>query len=148
MHPETIRSSIRRIRRTAFTLVEVMIVLIVICAMIAMSSPSFRRSVEQSRADIALANLKAVWSAERVYWLDQHAYATTDQLNTAKLLDPEVLASLTSSTAMGGYVYTLNLAADLKTFTAKAERTVGSNSFTIDQDGTVTVSGSVTPGFQ
>jgi prepilin-type N-terminal cleavage/methylation domain-containing protein len=139
---------ILRVRLAGFSLVEVMIVLIVICAMVAMSSPSFKRSIEQSRADIAAANLRAIWSAERVYWLDKHQYATATDLTTAKLLDPEILKALTSGTAMGGYIYTLTLASDLNTFTAQAERSVGSSVFSIDQDGTISVSGTYTPGFQ
>jgi len=146
--PATNDPPIRRADHAGFTLVEVMIVLIVICAMIAMSAPSFRRTVEQSRADIAAANLRAVWSAERVYWLEKHEYASAAQLTTAKLLDPEVLAALNNSTTMGGYLYTLTLATDLRTFTAQAERTAGSSVFAIDQDGTMTTSGTYTPGFQ
>jgi prepilin-type N-terminal cleavage/methylation domain-containing protein len=135
--------------RFAFSLVEVMIVLVVIGAMIAMSAPSYRRTVEQSRADIAAANLRAIWSAERVYWLEYHAYANVTQLQDLKLLDPEVLNSLSGGNAIGGYTYSVNVPSDGSDFTATAQRAGGMSVFQIDRDGTFAVTGgTLTPGFQ
>ncbi len=127
-----------------------MVVLIVIAALTAFCVPSFQRALEQSRADVAVANLRAIWSAERLYWLEYHAYtADLAALEAMGLIDPEIV----SSTA--GYVYSASATTD--GFQAAAERTGSghwSGQFTIDQSGAL--SGSVaasdepdiTPGFQ
>jgi prepilin-type N-terminal cleavage/methylation domain-containing protein len=149
LHQTVTRSAIRRTTRGAFSLVEVMVVLTVIGVMIAISAPSFKTSIEQSRADIATANLRAIWSAERVYWLEGHVYADKDQLQTAKLLDPIVLDSLINSTSIGGYTYTLTPASDHSSFTAMATRSGGTGNYlTIDSNGTITATGVLHPGFQ
>ena len=57
-----------------FSLVEVMVVLTVIGVLIALSVPSYQRAVEQARADVAVANLRAIWSAERLFWIEHHPY--------------------------------------------------------------------------
>lgn len=66
---------LRKRTANAFTLVEVMVVLIVIGVLTSFCIPSFQRAMEQSRADIAVANLRAIWAAQRLYWLENHCYA-------------------------------------------------------------------------
>jgi prepilin-type N-terminal cleavage/methylation domain-containing protein len=116
----TPRPDVRRTPRDGFTLVEVMVVLIVISLMVTMGIPSFSRTVENAKADIATANLRAVWAAGRVYWLENHTYTgmTLDELKTLNLLDPGVNASTT-----GPYSYTISVADGGASFTAVAERT-------------------------
>ena len=65
--------------RRGFTLTELMVVTTLIGVMAAMSVPSFQRAVQQSRVDIAVANLRAIWAAERLYWLENHTYTSSDQ---------------------------------------------------------------------
>jgi len=138
-------------RRRGISLVELLVCVTLIGIMTSMAVPSFRRAVDQSRADVATANLRAIWSAERCYWLEYRSY-TSDLglLRTLGLLDPTVV----SSTSF--YVYDIP-AADTNTFSATATRTGGtrwSGAFTIDETGVV--SGSVhaageptiVPGFQ
>ncbi|MCD4726844.1 MAG: prepilin-type N-terminal cleavage/methylation domain-containing protein [Pirellulales bacterium] len=134
----------------AFTLVEVMVVLIVVAVLTAFCVPSFQRAMEQSRADVAAANLRAIWSAERLYWLENHAYtANLTGLQDLGMIDPEIVLSTT------GYVYSATTVAD--GFQATAERTGStfrSGQFTIDEtgllSGAVTAAGEpdITPGFQ
>src|SRR5438876_476537 len=101
--------------RRAASLIEVMVVLTMMGVLVAMSAPTYRRAVEQARADIAAANLKAVWSAQRLYWLEHGTFATTlTQLDS--LLDPAVTASTTF------YVYSIS-SAGTSTFSAAATRT-------------------------
>ena len=52
--------------------------------MAAFAVPSYRRAIEQSRIDIAGANLRAIWAAERLYWLQNQTY-TTDIATLRKL---------------------------------------------------------------
>jgi hypothetical protein len=113
--------------------------------------PSFHHLLEKSRADLAGANLRAIWSAERVYWLENHAY-TTDfgALQALGLIDSSVVSSVTP------YTYQVT-AADENGFTATATRAAGalwSGAFTIDETGTISgaISASgelnIVPGYQ
>ena len=138
-------------RRRGWSLVEVMVVVTVMSVLISMSVPSFQRSLEQSRADIAGANLRAVWSAERLYWLENRTY-TNDltELQSLGVLDPSI------ASATNWYVFAIG-AADAASFTATATRTgssVRTGQFSIDETGTVSgvvqASGEpdIVPGFQ
>jgi type IV pilus assembly protein PilE len=116
-------------------LVEVMIVLTVLSILIAFAVPSYTRAIEQSRADVAAANLRAVWAAQRIYWLEQRVYAADlPALESIGLLDPTLLQG------PSGYAYAIS-AADAETFNATATRTgssVFSGQFAIDQTGAIT----------
>lgn len=121
----------RRPRSSGFTLMELVVTLSIMGVMIAMSAPRFGRSVEQSKADFAAANLRAVWAAQKMYWLENHAYASDlPTLRTLGLLDP--LLDPTSPT--GDYTYTVTSSTS-DTFQAIATRVGGINYLTIDQDG-------------
>ncbi|MBI1917209.1 MAG: prepilin-type cleavage/methylation domain-containing protein [Planctomycetes bacterium] len=112
---------------------EVVLVMTILGVLVALSMPSYGRAVEQSRAEIAAANLRAIWSAQRLYWLEHRTYATT-LTDLSPLLDP----ALTLATSP--YTYAISVA-DATTFTATATRTGStqwSGELTIDQAGTVT----------
>jgi len=110
------------------------VVLIIMGIFITLAMPRFSRSVESARADVAGANLRAIWTAERIYWLDNRTYTTSlDVLVSLNLLDP----SITSNTS---YTY-LVTAADVAMFTATAQRAPNvswSGTVTITQDGGLT----------
>jgi prepilin-type N-terminal cleavage/methylation domain-containing protein len=133
--------------RSGFSLVEMMVVVVVIGILSAMAAPSFNKAVEQSRANIAYANLRAIWAAERVYWLENHAYTGLSSLQTLKLVDIP-----SDSTSVGGYTYAASQNGD--DFTATATRDSGSGwsgSFQTNSSGTITgsISGggtTITPG--
>lgn len=117
---------------------ELAVVLTVMGILVATAVPSFRRAFEQSRADIAGANLRAIWSAERIYWLDNRVF-TSDMQELADL------GLLDSSLINGNVSYSFTISyADDSTFLAAATR-VGSErwtgAFTIDQTGAL--SGSI-----
>jgi type IV pilus assembly protein PilE len=138
-------------RKRGVSLVEVMLVLAVMGVLVSMSAPSFRRSMEQSRADIAGSNLRAIWAAQRVYWLEHRSYAADlSALTSSGLLDPTVISSSTY------YLYTVR-AADSSSFTSTATRTGStrwSGYFTIDAEGNLSgaiqAAGepNIVPGFQ
>jgi Tfp pilus assembly protein PilE len=120
-------------------LIEIMVVLTIMAVLVSMSAPSFSRSVEQSHADIAAANLRAIWNAQRIHWLDNRTYADSiaDLVNLG-LLDP-VLAS-----DNGRYSYAISYA-DSETFNASATRKANvrwSGQLLIDEGGNVV--GSIT----
>jgi Tfp pilus assembly protein PilE len=126
-----------------------LVVLTVIGVLLALAAPSYHRAVEQSRADVAAANLRAIWAAQRLYWLDQRSY-TANFTDLGSLLDPTIAA--------GSSFYTYPIVStDGTTFRAMATRTgssVWSGQLTIDQSGVVsgTIQGesgsTITPGFQ
>jgi prepilin-type N-terminal cleavage/methylation domain-containing protein len=138
-----------RARPRGFTLVELMVSVTIMGVLVAMSATRFGRSLEQSKADFAAANLRAVWAAQRLYWLENHVYC--DQITRVGgpkalyelgLLDPAIVSTT------GDYAYAIT-AADADSFQATATRTTGAGMFTINQSGDVTgfVSGDITPGF-
>lgn len=122
-----------------YTLVEMMVVLVVMSVMISFGIPKFSRALEQSRANVAGANLRAIWTAERIYWLDNRTYTSTlSVLVSLNLLDPSIPSD-------PYYTYVVS-AADTATFTATATRAANSSwSGTLqitqgvsNQDGNVT----------
>ena len=128
-----------------------MVVLTIIAILVAVSAPSFQRAVEQSRADIAVANLRAIWSAERLYWLEYHAY-TSDlaTLQSLGLLDRNVVASTT------GYSYSVPSAgaSNLSVAAARVGSPHYTGEFSLDETGQITGAvtapgeADITPGFQ
>ena len=99
--------------RAAYTLVEVTVVFVIMGVLIGLALPRFSRSLESARADVAGANLRAIWTAERIYWLDNRTYTSDlDLLCSLRLLDP----SITSNT----YYNYLVTVADSATLTATA----------------------------
>ena len=153
MSPDSINKTAAVIRRSrrGLTLVELIISVTIMGILMSIAAPSFQRAVVQSRADIAAANLRAIWSAERCYWLDHRTY-TDDlaELTSLGLLDPTIAASSTY------FVYAIGTA-DQTSFVATVTRTPGSRwsgQFVIDQTGIVTGSidamgeSSLVPGFQ
>lgn len=139
----------RRPRRRAMTFVEIVVVMTVMGVLFAMAAPSFLRTMEQAHADIAGANLHAIWNAERFYWLENRTYTTNlATLESLGLLDPSVV--------QGTDRYTFSVtAADDASFTATAIRNSPrwNGTFTIDEtgavSGAVTAPGhpTITPGF-
>ena len=63
-----------RTGRRAYTLVEMTVVLTIMGVLTSLALPRFSRSLESARADVAGANLRAIWTAERIYWLDNPMY--------------------------------------------------------------------------
>ena len=149
--PRSTRHSSATFHPRGVSLMEVMLVLTVIGILISMSAPSFSRSMEQSRADIAGANLRAIWSAERVYWLEYRTYTSNlSELDSLGLLDPTIVSGTSR------YVYAIP-SADASSFTAAATRTGSSRwtgQFTISEGGVLsgaigaTGEPDIVPGFQ
>jgi prepilin-type N-terminal cleavage/methylation domain-containing protein len=139
--PTTPQAADRSATRRGFTLTEMMVVTLIIGVMAAMSVPSFQRAIEQSRANIAVANLRAIWAAERLYWLEYHTYTTSvATLQTLGVLDNGV--PTTASASMGGYQY--SIAGTDAAMTATATNASGLGAYRVDETGSV--SGSITVG--
>ena len=129
-------------RRPGFTLLELSVAVIICGILIAFVVPSFSRVSEQNKVDAAAQFLRSIWSAQRVYWLENRTYTTelTD-LSSMGLIDPKIAGG-----SDGFFAYSIDSASD-STFTVTATRNgsgVWSGSMVINQDGDVTgfVSGS------
>ena len=129
------RTRDRRNPRKAVTFVEVVTVLVVIGVLISMSAPTFTRTIEQAQADIAGANLQAIWSAQRFYWLENRDYADDlEDLVDMDLLDPSIL------TGTRRYRYRIRQA-DKDSFEAEAQRRNSSRwsgEYTLIETGEIT----------
>ena len=127
----------------AYSLVEMMVAIIVVGVLISMGVPRFQQSLEQARANVAGANLQAIWSAQRLYWLEYRTYATdlaTLQTLTTPSFSPLIDPSL--CTAVTPYTYEVTSPDNGNTFIATATRTPPPHSssgwsggWTIDQNG-------------
>ena len=78
-------------RNRAFTLVEIMIVVLIIGILMAIAVPNFVKARESSRKNTCIANLKQVDSAKEQWAMDQRknagdACAMTDLVGTAAYL--------------------------------------------------------------
>ncbi len=130
-----------RITKRAYSLIEMIITIMVVGVLISMGIPRFQQSLEQARANVAGANLQAIWSAERLYWLNNRVYAidvntALDTLLAANPNSPLIDVALTSTTA--SYTYKVTSLDNGVTFTATATRTGSSGwsgDWTIDQNG-------------
>jgi len=131
-----------------------------------MCVPTFQKAIEQSRIDIAAANLRAIWAAERLYWLENHVYTDnmtkndplqSDSLIDLGLLDPEIISN------SGGFDYSVNITTStsnpktLATAIRQSEADTSSITLTINETGEITSTGTApgfpsgttqTPGFQ
>jgi prepilin-type N-terminal cleavage/methylation domain-containing protein len=130
------RTAPRPRRRGGYTLLEVVVALTIMAVMISIPAPLFTRAIEQSRLDVAAANVRAVWCAERLYRLEYGTYTDLDTLAAEKLLDP-TLASGGSSY----YAYSVSAADGSTMVDSFVVRAIHPDSprcsgyLTIDQDG-------------
>lgn len=112
---------------------ELMVVITVMGVLVAMAAPSYHRSIERARADVAVGHLRSLWLAQRIWRLDRSSYADEATLTAEGLLEPAML------TAVVPYDYQVT-SADAASFSARATRG-GSPSWTgwfeIDESGAV-----------
>jgi prepilin-type N-terminal cleavage/methylation domain-containing protein len=127
--------------RRGHTLIEAMVTIVITGVLASFGIPKFQLSLEQTRANVAGANLRAIWSAQRLYWLEYRYYAPDlNTLQSANLIDP----GLASGTTYYTYVVTptsYDASQNVIDFTATATRTgtpSWSGSFTIDSAGNLT----------
>ncbi|HWE37890.1 MAG TPA: prepilin-type cleavage/methylation domain-containing protein [Isosphaeraceae bacterium] len=131
----------RRPPRPGFSVAEALIVMTMMAVLVAISAPTFGRALEQSRLDVAAANLRAIWAAERLYRLDNPTFADLATLQSLGLVDPSIVAG------NAFYTYDVTPSTDGTAFVATATRAPhngGGGELTIDQTGAL--SGTITAG--
>ena len=135
-----------RSSRTGSTLVELMIVTLLIGLFAAMAIPSYRSSVEQARTDMAAANLRTLWAAQRFFYLNERSYTSdTDDLIAYGVFKRSEISSATPGGPFlmyndPSFTYRIELQPN-GDFQATATRSAGiafSGVLTIDAAGVVT----------
>lgn len=141
--PPGVRRTEASCRQGGFTLVELTIAMVIICLMVTLAAPIFTRSIEHSRMDAAVANLRGVWAAQRAYWLEERCFAPLlSSLLSKDLVDAAIVNSASDPEAV--YVFDI-LSADSSHFVCRALRSgsvVWSGDVRINEEGTV--SGAIT----
>ena len=134
--PGEVKRQTKGRRRSGVTLVEISIVIIIIGILVAFVVPSFTRVSEQNHVDAAAQYLRSIWSAQRVYWLENKSFASSlDDLRDLGLIDSKI-----ADGSDGYFNYTIS-AASSDAFTITAQRTgsgVWGGALTITQTGDVT----------
>jgi prepilin-type N-terminal cleavage/methylation domain-containing protein len=128
----------RRHDRSAFTLLEMLIAAIILVFLSTFALPAMRKLTEQERLDLASQRLAAIYTAQRIYFADNQAFAPSiTALVNAKLLDPDMPPGSGQDTK---FAYAVTTATAIK-FTATATRasdTYWSGVITIQENGKLT----------
>ena len=108
-------------RKTAFTLLELTFVLVVIAILVTMAVTTYRKSIINSREKLAIQNLYAIQKAEKIYHIREGTYTSDINELNINIDDPY-------------YNYTIQ--ADENTFTITATPKQGeASTLILDQDG-------------
>ncbi|MFO0956835.1 MAG: prepilin-type N-terminal cleavage/methylation domain-containing protein [Isosphaeraceae bacterium] len=153
--PTGIPPGTRRLR-AGLSLMELMVATVVVGVLAAWSIPRLAVSVEVSKADLALANLRSIWAAERFYHAQNRSanppYAALGVLYQQGLIDSSLFAaSDPGSAASQPYCYTVAIDPRTGHWTAFAARNgsqAARGSFSLDLEAGGTVQDSVIYGGQ
>lgn len=74
-HPSPATRHPARRGRRGQTLLELMVALTVMGVLASMTVPTYRRAVEQTKLDVAAANLREIWAAQRLLYLENRSYS-------------------------------------------------------------------------
>ena len=96
----------------AFTLTEIMVVLVIIAVVAGLAVPGYFRTVEQSRSNEALTNLNIIHMGEKIYRLNNGVFASGASiatLNTSLNTDMSATFYTTVSVTITATTYTARL---------------------------------------
>ncbi len=130
-------------KESAFTLFEMVIVVVILGILVSMAMPKFAKTIEDAKNKEAIAALKLIRTAERMYYIDYDEYyphGTGGAENNLNTINRDLNLALES----GDWTYSItssNSATSLS-FTATAKRTLSARQrqITIDRDGNLTCS--------
>jgi prepilin-type N-terminal cleavage/methylation domain-containing protein len=97
----------RQTKNGAFTLVEIMIVVLIIGILMAIAVPNFIRARDTSRRNICIANLKQLDSAKE-QWAMEHKATFGATILMSDIGGSFMKGPVTGPVCPGGGVYTLN----------------------------------------
>ena len=129
-------------RKGGFTLVEIMIVVAIIALLAAIAIPNFMRMRINANETAAIANLKAISTAEEAYRAAQNppTYGDFDALSGA---DPSYLDSTWTGASVDrqGYTYSFTVAPAAGAFEVTTapttDKVTGVRTFSVSQEGVV-----------
>ena len=135
----------KHLNNRAFTLTEILITIVILGVIAGLATPTYFKSVEQSRVNEATVNLNAIYMAQKIYALNNSgnfwnggANPAVATINSTLNIDinPQYYPVISITAANGG---------NPKTFTATVMRNAlqggdGITRYTIDQTGTITIS--------
>ena len=130
------------------TLIELTVVMFIMALLASIGVPRFVHSLEQARVDMAATNLRAIWTAQRLYWLEHQTYAPDLNSLYTDPVDGENFLAIPDPVDPTQPYYVCALTADSATatdFQATATRSPSaswSGSLSIGSNGSVT--GSIT----
>lgn len=124
--------------RRAFTLVEIMVVLLILSVLIAIAVPSILRSRVAANEGAAMGNLKTLNTACQSYHIDQQAYPAS--LQTLSDANPSYIDNILGSGQKQGYAFIYE-STDSDHFTVHANPThtglLKGRYFYLDESGTI-----------
>ena len=125
-------------KRKAFTLIEIMIVVGIIALLASLAIPNFLRARIQANEGVTQQALKSIASAEIAFRTSNAVYATLAELGAAS---PPYIDSILSSGDRSGYTFTITDLNNDSTFHCSAKPNIpgitGVRSFCITEDGVV-----------
>ena len=93
----------RTIRRTGFTLIEVMVVVVILAILAALVVPKLMSRPDEARGVAARQDISTILQALRLYRLDNLRYPTTEQ-GLAALVARPAAAPVPANWKSGGYL--------------------------------------------
>lgn len=140
MNPQKLRLFKGNLSLTGFTLLELIVVIVIIAILAVISFPQFTKMKENSLDQEAIANLKLIQTAEKIYKLETTFYNPCE--NVYGINEGLKLSIPTAETRNWNYEVEVTGTAPDDTFTGKAQRK-GSDSRVkcIDQDDDVPCDG-------
>ena len=114
-----------------------MVVLAIMGVLVSIAAPTYQKAVEQSRVDIAAANLRTIWAAQRYYHLEYHVYASNwDALKFDRFSEAAVgVLELNVLSADSYYTYTISSNADGSATASRVGSTVYTGTLVITSAG-------------
>lgn len=119
-------------RVKAFTLLELLIVIIILGILAALALPQYLRTVERGRSSEAIIHLGSIRISEINYYAEHRIYS--DSFDELDLDDPNDLPTPPVGTRLFDY----SITSGGNTFTASAVRIQGGEVLTINENGRIT----------
>lgn len=117
--------------KRAFTLVELLIVIVIVGVLATIALPNFTKTVEKAKADQAITYLKVIRTGEKIYYANNSTYAACANLG-------ELKSKLGAEVTEENYTFVVAVGATgsiADSFLATATRKTDSATITLNQDG-------------
>lgn len=112
----------------AFTLIEIMLVVVVLGVIVGFAIPNYTRTMERTYASDAIMQLSAMHSANQIIWARTGQYWPTTPTNAISAINTALNLNIIPST-----IVNYNCAGDGTTFSCTATRNTGTFTVTVTQ---------------